>query len=308
MRKLYALVPLTLLAGALLPACSASEPKATRAAVLLRTYYYPLRADTPMGASHPPLNAFQVNGTMPGGQEAKAQLKDLAAKFTLDKLAYQFTNVKPVDKSKETVMEMGFGQIIQIKLANLAEGGGALHADLSIDYGSKEVLKSPIQLKRGECVILAGRVDAGLPILSVFSLEIRQFTDQQETAYQDFLNQARADSEAMAPPQPAQRDKEPYLPGLGGVSMPELISRQGAVYPDAAKPAKQEGQVIVEVVVDREGKVSGPRVLTPPSIFDSSALDAAVTYRYKPAIRDGKPVSVTMNIIIVFKYTVKPGQ
>jgi TonB family protein len=267
-----------------------------------------VRADIPMGASHPSLSAFQLSGTMPGGQEAKAQLKVLATKFTLEKLAYQFSHVKPLEKSKETVLEMGFGQIIQIKLANLAEEGGGLHADLTLNYGSKEVLKAPIQYKTGECVILAGRVDPGLPILSVFTLEVRQFTDQQGTAYQDFLDQARRDAEAMAPPQPTQRAKEPYLPGVGGVSMPELISRQGAVYPDAAKPNQQEGQVIVEVVVDREGKVTSPRVLTPPSMFDSSALDAAVTYRYKPALKDGKPVSVTMNIIIVFKYTVRPGQ
>jgi outer membrane biosynthesis protein TonB len=58
--------------------------------------------------------------------------------------------------------------------------------------------------------------------------------------------------------------------------------------------------------VDKEGKATNPRVITPPSMFDYSALEAAATYRYKPALKNGQPVSVTMNIIIVFKYTMRP--
>jgi TonB family protein len=240
--------------------------------------------------------------------DGKAQLSALASRFTLEKLAYQYSNAKPMEPSGETVLEMGFGQEILVKVANLTqEKDGSLIADFTITFGGRDLIKRKIPFKAGDCVLFAGHLEASLPILSVFSVEIRRFTADQTQGYDDFLQLARKDAEAFTPPPPQQRDQEPYLPGVGDVSMPELLSRKSAVYPDAAKPEQQEGQVIIEVVVDKEGIATRPHVLTPPSIFDSSALDAAVTYRYKPAMKNGKPVSVTMNIIIVFKYTMRPS-
>ncbi|MCI0658053.1 MAG: energy transducer TonB, partial [Acidobacteria bacterium] len=228
----------------------------------------------------------------------------LGLRFTLPKLAYQYSSVKPMEESGETVLEMGFGQEILVKVANLTQvKDGLLTADFTITFGGRELIKRKIPFKPGDCVLFAGHLEASLPILSVFAVEIRRFPADQTQAYDDFLQLARKDAEAFAPPPPKQRDQEPYLPGVGDVSMPELLSRKSAVYPEAAKPERMEGQVIIEVVVDKEGKATNLHVLTPPSIFDSSALDAAVTYRYKPAMKNGQPVSVTMNIIIVFKYT-----
>jgi len=303
---------LSMLIAAALPACGASpNPTAAsklKAAVLLRTYFVPLRADMPLGPKHPPLDRFQVvNGTLPVGQTGKDQLQALAARFTLSNLAYQYSNVKPMEPTGETVLQMGFGEEIQVKVANLAQvEGDMLAADFTVTFGPRGLIQQNLSFKPGDCVIFAGHLEASLPILSVFTVEIRRFPADASQAYDEFLLQARRDAEAFAPPPPQQRDQEPYLPGVGDVSMPELISRKNAVYPDAAKPDRMEGQVIVEVVVDKEGNVTRPRVLTPPSIFDYSALDAAVTYRYKPAMKNGKPVSVTMNIIIVFKYTMRP--
>ena len=300
------------LIAAALPACAASPNPSSaaskpKAAVLLRTYFVPLRADVPMGPKHPPLERFQESGTLEGGMDGKDQLKALAARFTLENLAYQYSSVKPMEASGETVLEMGFGQEILVKVANLTQvGNGPLTADFTITFGPREVIQKKIPFKPGDCVVFAGHLEASLPILSVFTVEIRSFSADQIQAYDDFLQLARKDAEAFAPPPLQQRDQEPYLPGVGDVSMPELLSRKSAVYPDAAKPERLEAQVIIEVVVDKEGNATRPHILTPPSIFDSSALDAAATYHYKPAMKNGQPVSVTMNIIILFKYTVRP--
>ena len=68
-----------------------------------------------------------------------------------------------------------------------------------------------------------------------------------------------------------------------------------------------DGQVIVEVTVDSEGKATHPRVLISSSpIFEAAALESAKTYRYRPATRQGKPVSVTMNLVMIFKHTARP--
>ena len=306
-----ALLVSTLLA-AIFPACPAaskSPPEAKpKTAILLRTYFVPLRADVEMGPNHPPLDRFTDSGRLPGGQAGKDQLRALQARYTLKTLAYQYSNVKPVEESGETVLELGFGEQVQVKVSDLKEmGSSTLTAKFTITFGPRQLYQRLLPFKRGDCLLFAGHLDVALPILSVFAVEIRSFPADAHAAYADFLEQARKDSVDFAPPPVQQRDAEPYLPGVGDVTMPELISRDRAVYPDAAKPERMEGQVIVEVVVDKEGKATRPRVITLPSIFDQSALQASTTYRYKPAMKNGQPVSVTMNIIIVFKYSVYPS-
>ncbi|PYQ10394.1 MAG: hypothetical protein DMH00_11365 [Acidobacteria bacterium] len=313
MTNRYRLVLLAALAVAGLPACSASSnapstPELSKVAVLLRTYFIPLRPEIKLGPKHPALDRFQFNGYLPGGQDGKAQLRSLSARYTLKDLAYQYSDSRRMEEGKEAVLQMGFGEPIQVKVGDLAKAGGALIADFNITVGQRELVHRKIPFKPGDCLLFAGRLDTRLPILSVFSVEIRRFPENQVAAFQDFMLQPRRDSEAFAPPQPAQRNQEPYLPGVGDVTMPELTSKQTAAYPDVARAQKLEGDVIVEVVVDREGKVTNPRVITPASIFDASALEAAATYRYKPATKNGQPVAVTMNIIIVYKLTLKSAE
>ncbi|HEV8376689.1 MAG TPA: energy transducer TonB [Candidatus Polarisedimenticolia bacterium] len=294
------------------PACAASPGAPSPVskpskAVLLRTYFLRIGGDAMMGAKHPPLDRFQFGGYLPGGQSGKAQLAALRQRFTLQDLAFQYSDVQEWAEGKDALLQLGFGEQIQVKVANLANPGGTFTADFEITFGAKEVFRRKLPFKPGDCVIFAGRLDPSLPILSVFSVEIREFPEGKTAPYDQFLYRSRQDFQDFAPPIPQQRDQEPYLPGIGDVSMPELIAKQSAIYPDAAKAGKIEGDVIVEVVVDREGNVTKPRVITNPSIFDASALAAAATYRYKPAMKNGKPVAVTMNIIIVYKYTLRPN-
>ncbi len=294
--------------GCAAPSATAPPDAKPKSAALLRTYFVPLRPDTQMGQAHPPTDQFQTSGYLPGGMDGKAQLWALSQRFTLPTLAFQYSDVQPLEPGKETILQMGFGEQIQVKISAETPTGGAQLALFNITYGSKEVIRRKIPWKDGQVLLFAGHLDPSLPILSIFAIEIKSFAPDQSAAYTGFLMQGRRDAEAFAPPPVTQRDKEPYLPGVGDVTMPEVISRERAVYPDAARADKQEAQVIIEVVVDREGKPTNPRVITPPTIFDASALDSVATYRYKPATKNGQPVAVTMNIITVFKYTMQPNQ
>jgi TonB family protein len=308
-------IALFALLALLFPGCAAPSSTSPageakpKSAVLLRTYFVPLRPDVKMGPAHPPTDGFQTSGYLPGGMSGKDQLWALSQRFTLPSLAYQYSDVQPFEPGKETVLEMGFGEQIQVKVSDEAQaGGGAQIAMFNITFGPKEVLRRKIPWKNGEVLLFSGHLDPSLPILSIFTIEIRHFGAEESAAYTGFLLQARNDAEAFAPPPVKQRDQEPYLPGVGDVTMPEVITRQNAIYPEAARADKLDAQVIIEVVVDKEGKPTNPRVLTPPTIFDASALDSVATYRYKPATKNGKPVSVTMNIITVFKFTMQPNQ
>lgn len=73
------------------------------------------------------------------------------------------------------------------------------------------------------------------------------------------------------------------------------------VYPRRALQRGIEGFVVVEFVVTATGSVIDPVVVEaePPNIFDRAALQAAVKFKYKPRMVDGKPVAVAgvQNII-----------
>ncbi|MCY3541419.1 MAG: energy transducer TonB [Gammaproteobacteria bacterium] len=66
-------------------------------------------------------------------------------------------------------------------------------------------------------------------------------------------------------------------------------------YPTIALQRGIEGYVIVQFDVTEEGTVENPVVLEakPPSMFDRSAIRAALKFKYKPKILNGQPVRVS---------------
>jgi len=286
---------------------SAPAASGEQGVVLLRTYYVVLRPGVELGKAHPPLNRFVFAGYLPGGQDARSQLNLLTRRLTVPSLGFQFSDAAHFGPGRDATLQMGFGEKIEIRVTDLA-GGGDKTAGFSFRFGEREALRQTLPFKPGEPLLFCGHLDASLPILSAFTLEIRMFPSERRKDMEDFLAQGERDRQDSAPPPPTQRDREPYLPGVGDVTLPELVSRENAAYPDAARPGRLDGQVIVEVTVDPEGKAINPRILTSSSpIFEPAALESAKTYRYRPAIRQGQPVSVTMNLVMIFKFTAKPG-
>jgi TonB family protein len=305
------LAGLAALLGFVLCACGASSrpsaPTAAgeRSAVLLRVYYFPLKSSGQMGNRHPPLTTFLHSGSLPGGQDGPAQLASLKAGFTLPALGFQFSDAASPEAGKEVTLRMGFGEQIQIRVGPLTRTDASTYSsEFVFTFGHRETLRQTIPFKSGQALLFAGHLDASLPILSVISLEIATFPAGADLPLQNFLDRARKDRQDFAPPPPQQRAQEPYLPGVGDVTLPELVTNSVALYPDAARPEKLDGQVIVEVTVDREGRATEPRILVSTSpIFEPVALEAAKTYRYRPALKNGTPVAVTMNLVMIFKYT-----
>ncbi|WP_456428234.1 energy transducer TonB [Rhodocaloribacter sp.] len=88
--------------------------------------------------------------------------------------------------------------------------------------------------------------------------------------------------------------------------MPELLgglaSIQRAVhYPLWAKLADVEGRVIVQFVVDEQGRVVEPVVVRGIGFgCDEAAVRAVRRARFKPGEQRGKPVKVKMSLPVVF--------
>lgn len=91
--------------------------------------------------------------------------------------------------------------------------------------------------------------------------------------------------------------------GVGGVTNPERIHYVQPNYPDIARKAKIEGDVILQVLIQADGIVGGVTVLKSPGAkfgFDEEAIRALQQWRYKPALQGAKAVDVYFTVVVKF--------
>ena len=90
---------------------------------------------------------------------------------------------------------------------------------------------------------------------------------------------------------------------LEGAIPPKPIDTPDPEYTDKARRAKLEGQVSVEVTVNKKGRVTQAKQLGPKlgMGLDKQALKAARKWRFEPATRDGKPIAATERIVVTFE-------
>ena len=82
----------------------------------------------------------------------------------------------------------------------------------------------------------------------------------------------------------------------------KLVRSVTAAYPVDARADEFEGDVQLEIVVDREGRVVDARVVRPAGHgFDEAALQAIRSYRFLPAQREGRAVRVRMPWSVHFR-------
>jgi TonB family protein len=71
-------------------------------------------------------------------------------------------------------------------------------------------------------------------------------------------------------------------------------------YPEAARPARLEGVVILDVIVGRDGSVLSVRPVGGPDAFYKAAMDALRWWRFEPYLVEGKPVTVETTVAVEF--------
>lgn len=83
---------------------------------------------------------------------------------------------------------------------------------------------------------------------------------------------------------------------------PEKIHHVDAEYTWAAREARIQGVIILELEIDAEGRVRDPVVVKPLGYgLDEAAIEAVSQWRYKPAMEDGRPVATRYNATINFR-------
>ena len=92
----------------------------------------------------------------------------------------------------------------------------------------------------------------------------------------------------------------PYRPG-SGIEPPGLVHEVSPDYTEQARRAGLEGEVLLEIVVGPDGRVSDVRVVRRLGAgLDARAVDAVRQWRFTPARRLGTPVSVIVEVTVEF--------
>jgi periplasmic protein TonB len=85
-----------------------------------------------------------------------------------------------------------------------------------------------------------------------------------------------------------------------GMKAPNKIVDVAPVYPPVAQRARVEGVVILEAVIDAQGRVASVRVLRSIALLDQAAADAVKQWRFTPALLNAEPVPVVMTVTVNF--------
>jgi TonB family protein len=92
----------------------------------------------------------------------------------------------------------------------------------------------------------------------------------------------------------------PYRPG-SGISPPRLIREVKAEYTEDARRRNLTGDVLLEIVIRRDGTVGTVRVLKGLGAgLDERAIYAVRQWRFDPARRKGIPVDVLVEVAVEF--------
>lgn len=91
------------------------------------------------------------------------------------------------------------------------------------------------------------------------------------------------------------------VPVGGRINEPRLLNRVLPEYPGLARQTHAEGDVAVQVVIDKSGNVTDAKVISGPAVLRQSAIEAVRRWKYEPSLLDGQPISVQMLVTIRFR-------
>ena len=93
----------------------------------------------------------------------------------------------------------------------------------------------------------------------------------------------------------------PFRPGTG-IEPPTLVREVRPTYTDEARRQSIEGDVKLEIVVLRDGRVGNVRIVRGLGAgLDQKAAEAVRQWRFNPARRQGTPVDVVVDVAVEFK-------
>jgi TonB family protein len=105
---------------------------------------------------------------------------------------------------------------------------------------------------------------------------------------------------ALCIARPALAQEQPLVAGEAGVPIPKRTKMVKPVYPPDAQASGLRGIVILDLTIDKSGKVSAVDVVRSIPGLDDAAVEAVKQWEYEPVKVEGKPVLVRLSVPITF--------
>jgi periplasmic protein TonB len=98
------------------------------------------------------------------------------------------------------------------------------------------------------------------------------------------------------PPKPSQQ----RVRVGGNVQAAKMVRQVTPLYPQIAKTAHVQGNVVLHAIIAKDGTVQELTYISGPALLMRSAMDAVRQWRYQPTLLNGEPVEVDTTITVVF--------
>jgi TonB family protein len=119
----------------------------------------------------------------------------------------------------------------------------------------------------------------------------------------------QSQSAAMTPAAGGTKPAEAALPSIGPVDLPEATARAllaqqvEPTYPESARASRQQGTVVLQVLIGRDGAVEEVKFLQGSLAFARAAIDAVKQWHFKPYSFNGRPSVARTTLTLTFKPT-----
>jgi TonB family protein len=176
-----------------------------------------------------------------------------------------------------------------------------LAAGADVDARSEDGTSAvSVAARQGHIEAVRALVDAGAAIFATDfggKPPIVRASDNGHTDVVELLEQAGA---GRVPPTREQPEL-PQLPEGTKITPPEKIADAAPTYPDVARWARDEGLVVLEAIIEKDGRVHpSVRVVRSVPSLDQAAIDAVRRWRFSPPRVNGEAIPMKMTVRINF--------
>ena len=105
---------------------------------------------------------------------------------------------------------------------------------------------------------------------------------------------------AQTTPAPASPNRISLSSGIAAANLTHKIT---PAYPAYAKANRIQGAVVLQTVIDKQGRVAEVKTLSGHRYLAPAAVDAVRQWRYRPYLLNGNPVEVETTVTVNFNLT-----
>jgi TonB family protein len=131
-------------------------------------------------------------------------------------------------------------------------------------------------------------------LLLAAAIAVAVFWWRWNRGWEDLESGLRKNETTMAPQRPQAQVPADVMEKL-------VTHRVDPDYPAAARPAKLQGVIVLDVVVGSDGSVVEVRALNGPEVLAQAAVEALRWWRFEPYRIDGKAMVVETTVAVEFK-------